>query len=75
MESNVETTFSYVYYLQALKQGKFVIAPASVKIKIKYSGPIPSIEVISGSNVQQSTQAGETADKCQPAPASSDDLS
>jgi len=30
-----ETTYTYVYYLQALKEGKFVIPPASYTLKNK----------------------------------------
>lgn len=71
-----ETTFSYVYYLQALKQGKFVIAPASVTIRNKiYRSDSLRIEVVAGSNVQQNAQAGETGDKqADQVPAGTNDL-
>ena len=71
-----ETTFSYVYYLQALKQGKFIIAPASVKIKNKiFRSDSLRIEVIAGSNVQQNVQSGETVDEeARQTPVSSDDI-
>ena len=46
-----ETTYSYVYYLQAVKEGKFVIAPAVFKLKNKeYRSDSMNIEVV-GSNL------------------------
>jgi hypothetical protein len=51
-----EITNSYVYYFQALKEGKFVIPPASFTVKNKtYYSDSLHIEVIGG-NTQQSTQ-------------------
>ncbi len=48
-----ETTYSYLYYLQANTEGKYVLAPASVTIKNKtwYSDSV-RIEVV-GANVPQ----------------------
>lgn len=43
------TTYSYVYYLQGVKEGKYVIPPASVTIKNKtYYSDSLRIEVIGG---------------------------
>jgi hypothetical protein len=54
-----ETSFSYVYYLQAMKEGKFVIPPALFKLKNKeyYSDSI-RIEVVS----QNSAATGSKTD-------------
>jgi len=52
------TTYSYVYYLQGLKEGKYVIAPASVTIKNKtYYSDSLRIEVI-GSNASGQAARG-----------------
>jgi hypothetical protein len=55
-----QTSYSYVYYLQAVNAGKFEIAPASFTLKGKtyYSDPI-KIEVVSSNNqpAQQNVQA------------------
>jgi len=53
-----QTTYTYVYYLQALKEGKYVIPPAVITIKNKtYSSDSLRIEVIgtgaAQSNIQQ----------------------
>ena len=55
-----ETTYTYVYYLQALKEGKFVIPPASISIKNKtYYSDSLRIEVIgSTTNRQNATAPG-----------------
>ena len=51
------TTYSYVYYLQGIKEGKFVIPPASVTIKNKtYYSDSLRIEVIGGNVAGQSVQ-------------------
>jgi hypothetical protein len=48
-----ETTYSYVYYLQALKEGRFVIPPAKFTFKNKtYNSDSLRIEV-TGSNAPQ----------------------
>jgi hypothetical protein len=55
-----QTSYSYVYYLQAVNAGKFEIAPASFTLKGKtyYSDPM-KIEVVSGnSQSQQNVQTG-----------------
>ena len=54
-----ETSYSYVYYLQALKEGKFVIPPASVTIKNKtYYSDSLRIEVVGGAVQQPVAQPG-----------------
>ncbi len=54
-----ETTYSYVYYLQAVKEGRYVIPPASVIIKNKtYTSDSLRIEVIGNSGSQQNVAAG-----------------
>ena len=51
-----ETSYSYVYYLQANKEGKFVLAPATFTYKNKtYSSDSMHIEVIGGSAQKQSS--------------------
>jgi hypothetical protein len=55
-----QTSYSYMYYLQAINAGKFEISPASftLKGKICYSNPM-KIEVVSRSSQgQQNVQAG-----------------
>ena len=57
-----ETSYTYTYYLQAIKPGKFAIAPArfTYKGKVYYSDSI-NIEVIgSGSRRQSAQQGGNT---------------
>jgi hypothetical protein len=66
-----ETTYSYLYYLQALNEGTYVIPPASYTLKNKtyYSDSI-RIEVLGTGASQQSVQPGAnngTALKVQPA--------
>jgi hypothetical protein len=54
-----ETTYSYVYYLQAVKEGRYVIPPASVIIKNKtYTSDSLRIEVIGNNGSQQNVSAG-----------------
>jgi hypothetical protein len=49
-----ETTYIYVYYLQALKEGKFVIPPATFTFKNKsYYSDSLRIEVVGGNTAQQ----------------------
>ncbi len=53
-----QTSYTYVYYLQAVKEGKFVLAPARFTIKNKtYSSDSMKIEVISGAPQNQNTVA------------------
>ncbi len=57
-----QTSYTYVYYLQAVKEGKFVLSPAKFTIKNKsYSSDSMKIEVISGAPQNQNTVA--SADK------------
>jgi hypothetical protein len=57
-----ETSYSYVYYLQAVNEGKFVIPPASVTIKNRtYYSDSLRIEVMGGAVQQPVTQPGGTA--------------
>ncbi|HBZ22270.1 MAG TPA: hypothetical protein DEO60_14145 [Bacteroidales bacterium] len=62
-----ETSYTYVYYIQALKEGKFVIPPAAFKIKNKtYYSDSLRIEVIGSGKAQQNVQGGDrstTADQ------------
>jgi len=52
-----ETSYSYVYYLQALKEGKFEIAPATFTLKGKtYSSESMHIEVAGGGATQKQNQ-------------------
>ena len=51
------TSYTYGYYLQALKEGKFVIPPAVIKIKNKtYYSDSLKIEVVGSNTVQQNVQ-------------------
>lgn len=53
-----ETSYTYVYYLQALNEGRFVIGPASFTLKNRtYTSDSIRIEVVSGtSGAQTQTQ-------------------
>jgi hypothetical protein len=52
-----ETSYTYGYYLQALKEGKFVIPPAAIKIKNKtYYSDSLRIEVVGSNTGQQNVQ-------------------
>lgn len=56
-----ETTYSYVYYLQAVKPGKFVLPPATYTHKNRtYSADSVRIEVIGTGNAQQGTSVPGT---------------
>jgi hypothetical protein len=56
-----ETSYSYVYYLQGVKEGKFVIAPATFILKNKtYSSDSLRIEVIGSNSQKQSSGPGNT---------------
>jgi hypothetical protein len=53
------TTYSYVYYLQSVNAGKYVIAPAVFTIKGKsYSSDSLHIEVIGAGSQQQNAASG-----------------
>ena len=55
-----ETTYTYVYYLQAVKEGKFVISPATFTLKNKtFSSDSLHIEVI-GTNAPRQNAQGVT---------------
>jgi hypothetical protein len=55
-----ETTYTYVYYLQAVNEGKFTIPPAVFTLKNKtFSSDSMHIEVINGS-VQQGATSDQT---------------
>jgi hypothetical protein len=57
-----QTSYSYVYYLQAGKEGKYVIAPAQFTLKGKaYLSDSMHIEVMGASSGTQSTQAAGNA--------------
>jgi hypothetical protein len=54
---STQTSYSYVYYLQAVKEGKYVIAPAIFTLKNKtYSSDSLRIEVVGSSSQKQSRQ-------------------
>jgi hypothetical protein len=56
------TSYSYVYYLQAVKEGKFVISPAVFTLKNKtYSSDSMHIEVVGNSSQKQNISAGTNA--------------
>ncbi len=53
-----QVSYTYVYYLQAVKTGKFVLSPAIFTLKNKtYASDSLRIEVVSGSSQQQTNQA------------------
>ena len=54
-----QTSYSYVYYLQAVKEGRFVIAPANFTLKNKtYSSDSLHIEVVGSTSQKQGAQQG-----------------
>ena len=54
-----ETSYSYVYYLQAVNEGKFVIAPATFTLKNKtYSSDSLHIEVVGSASQKQNATSG-----------------
>ncbi|MBG0859899.1 MAG: protein BatD [Bacteroidales bacterium] len=54
-----ETSYSYLYYLQAMKEGKYIIGPAVFTLKNKtYLSDSLYIEVISSTARQQNVQTG-----------------
>jgi hypothetical protein len=57
-----ETSYTYVYYLQAVNEGKFVIPPATFVLKNKtYSSDSMHIEVVGNSAQKQNVPAGSNA--------------
>jgi hypothetical protein len=70
-----ETSYTYVYYIQALKEGKFVIPPAAVKIKNKtYFSDSLRIEVIGSGKVQQNVQGAARNATDEPVDETGDDI-
>ncbi len=71
-----QSSYSYVYYLQAVKEGKYVIAPAVFTLKNRtYSSDSIHIEVIgSTAQKQNTTSAGNNLSDDQPAESSGKDL-
>jgi hypothetical protein len=62
-----ETSYSYVYYLQAVKEGKFVILPATFTLKNKtYSSDSMHIEVVSSTSQKQNIIAGSNTSTNEP---------
>jgi hypothetical protein len=58
-----QTSYSYVYYLQATKEGKYVIAPAVFTLKNKtYTSDSMRIEVINANTQRQNVQTGGDTD-------------
>jgi hypothetical protein len=58
---STQTSYSYVYYLQAVKEGKFVIAPAVFILKNKtYSSDSMHIEVAGTTAQKQNVTSGGT---------------
>jgi hypothetical protein len=54
-----ETSYSYVYFLQALKEGKYSLGPAIFKIRGKtYTSDSIHIEVVSDASAAQKTNSG-----------------
>ncbi|MCX6254862.1 MAG: BatD family protein [Bacteroidia bacterium] len=54
-----QTSYSYVYYLQAVKEGKFVISPATFTLKNKtYTSDSMHIEVVGSSSQKQNVPSG-----------------
>jgi len=54
-----QTSYSYVYYLQAVKEGRYVIAPANFTLKNKtYSSDSLHIEVVGSTSQKQGAQQG-----------------
>lgn len=55
-----QTSYTYVYYIQAIREGNFVIHPATFVLKNKtYASDSIRIEVISGSSQNQNLPSGE----------------
>src|SRR5665647_2910466 len=53
------TSYSYVYYLQAVKEGKYVISPATFTLKSKtYSSDSMRIEVAGNTSQKQNATSG-----------------
>jgi len=70
-----ETSYSYVYYLQPTKEGRFVIAPATFTYKgATYSSDSLRIEVIGGNASQQNQANAGQPDEAEQVPEAGDDI-
>ena len=59
-----KTSYSYVYYLQAVNEGKFTLAPATFTLKNKtYSSDSLHIDVVSGGSQKQSAAPAGSNDE------------
>jgi hypothetical protein len=53
-----ETSYSYIYFLQAMKEGKYVVSPATFTLKNKtYSSDSMRIEVVGNGSQKQNVSA------------------
>ena len=58
---STQTSYTYVYYLQAVNEGKFVLAPATFTLKNKtYASDSLRIEVVGSSSQNQTCGPQET---------------
>lgn len=70
-----ETSYSYVYYLQATKEGNFVIPPAIFTFKTKtYSSDSLRIEVLGSNSAQQNAGTGGKNNENEQVPETSDNI-
>lgn len=70
-----ETTYTYVYYLQALKEGRFVIPPAKFTFKNKtYYSDSLRIEVSGSNTPQQNLQGAGKNNSTEPVEVNGDDV-
>lgn len=71
-----ETSYTYVYYLQAVKEGNFVIPPASVTVKNKtFSSDSLRIEVVGNNTAaQRNVQAAPGKDNSEPVEVPEDNI-
>jgi hypothetical protein len=64
---STQTSYSYVYYLQAVKEGKYVIAPAIFTLKNKtYTSDSLRIEVVGSTSQNQSRQQANADSETDP---------
>ncbi len=72
---STSTSYSYVYYLQAVNAGKFVIAPAVFTLKNKtYSSDSMHIEVTGSAQKQNVTQGGNSGSDQETVESSGNDI-
>lgn len=70
-----QTSYTYVYYLQAINPGRFVIAPAVFTLKNKtYRSDSMYIEVTGSASAASSAQTGTQTDENNSQPRSRDDI-